>query len=116
MSAPTPRVKLAELLEEHRLDEWHSGNGYTEPNERGIGCTCGLVYSQYVQHRCEDDCPCRDVDDKELPEIADEHLRHVLAILIRERMLTTSRLGESVTNPPFDFTRISLDTSEGMPF
>lgn len=103
------RVTLATLLSEHEYTEWHDGNGYTEPRYDGFGCRCGFVYQDYVQHACSEDCSCRDVEPKTDKEIHDEHLRHVLAILIRERLLTTSRAGESVTNPQFS-------VPEGLPF
>lgn len=108
----TNRVRLSTLLSQHEFAQWSYGNGYSEPYESGVGCSCGVVYDDYLQHRCEADCPCRDREIRTDDEIRDEHLRHVLAVLIRERLLTTSRPGASTTNPPVP----GLDANFDWPF
>lgn len=89
-------MRIREVLAEHQFQEWQYGDGYTEPLEWGAGCTCNVVYDQGMQHACSDDCSCRTTDPVNLPEA---HLQHVLAMLIRARLLRSDG-AEVVTNVP----------------
>lgn len=77
-------MRIREVLAEHQFQEWQYGDGYAEPQEWGAGCTCNVVYDQHMQHACSDDCSCRTEDPVNVPEA---HLQHVLAMLIRARLL-----------------------------
>jgi hypothetical protein len=82
-------VRIRDVLAEHQYQEWNYGDGYTEPQEWGSGCTCNVVYDQHIQHACSDDCSCRTADPVSVPEA---HLQHVLAMLIRARLLRSDRI------------------------
>lgn len=79
-------MSLRKVREEHRFISADYGNGYTEPRERYEGCSCGISYFEWVQHRCEGDCWKSHQWDSEAA--ANAHSRHILAVLLRSRMIT----------------------------
>lgn len=81
-------MRIDDVRKQHEFIEWQYGNGYTEPQEWGAGCSCQeVVYDERMQHACADDCPCRTADPVNLPEA---HARHLLGVFVRLRMLRST--------------------------
>lgn len=72
-----PRT-LTGVRELHQFRESHYGDGYHEPWQESLGCSCGAYYYRHMQHAgdCTDEC--------EIPDIVQEHAEHVLAMAVRE--------------------------------
>ncbi|AXH45566.1 hypothetical protein KNU09_gp86 [Gordonia phage TillyBobJoe] len=72
-----PRT-LRQLVDLHQFEQWHDGDGYSEPRNDGYGCSCGFVYDDHIQHR---DCTC------DFPEEMEQrHAEHLLAVAVRARL------------------------------
>ncbi len=45
----------ASVIEEHQFTEHSAGDGYTEPREHWINCTCGIAVWSWQQYYMETD-------------------------------------------------------------
>lgn len=107
-------MRIRDVLVEHQFQEWQYGDGYSEPREWGAGCTCNVVYDEGMQHACPEDCPCRTADPVNLPEA---HLQHVLAMLIRARLLRSDRTPDPrLTCGLLLIPDVPLDPADDRPF
>lgn len=75
---------LSALLAEHEYQVWSSGDGYREPHEDALGCSCGVLYWHHMQHA---GCDCDETGHIDLAQCApQQHAEHVLAMAIRARL------------------------------
>ncbi|UTN92987.1 hypothetical protein SEA_FINKLE_73 [Gordonia phage Finkle] len=71
---------LSALLAEHEYVVWSSGDGYHVPHEDALGCSCGVLYWQHIEHA---DCGCDWDDSLDAPQ---RHAEHIIAMAIRARL------------------------------
>lgn len=71
---------LAELATAHEFTEYQDGDGFNEPVEEWVGCSCGAEHWSHIQHA---DCECH---FPETASVAQQHAEHVLAMAIRARL------------------------------
>lgn len=72
---------------EHQYVVRHWGDGYTEPREEFIGCSCNVEYWGHIQHA---DCTCYEGGYfDEADEAPQKHAEHVHAEWVAARTIET---------------------------
>lgn len=100
---------ISRLRAMHQFDHGSHGDGYNEPAETWEGCSCGVMYSQWQQHFCPDDCPCREAEPV---DVVTAHAEHILAMAIRARLAQSHGAAARVIpadTRPYDTQTQALD-------
>ncbi|NMO00848.1 hypothetical protein HH308_06425 [Gordonia sp. TBRC 11910] len=85
--APTPPqpTTVTELRRAHQYVTFSGGDGYSEPREESIGCSCGVTYALHIQHA---GCTCyEDGGYDQFDNAPQTHAEHVLAMGIWARLI-----------------------------
>lgn len=76
---PGPDVDA--ILAAHQYVSESAGDGYTEPRQDWVGCSCGVLYWDHIQHA---GCDCDQSGHFDLLARApQDHAEHVLAVALR---------------------------------
>ncbi|MFY2788478.1 hypothetical protein [Rhodococcus sp. MALMAid1271] len=84
-------ASLREIRAEHIFQSGTAGDGVHEPQETWEGCSCGVLYDEWQQHVCPEDCPCRDAEPVDIPTA---HAEHLLSVALRARLVGLAALRE----------------------
>lgn len=81
VSEPTT---LTALVAEHEYTTGSTGDGYHEPRQDWIACSCGVLYWEHIQHA---ECDCYETGHfDQVQNAPQEHAEHVIAMAIRARL------------------------------